>query len=122
MTDQPREERLVVLGRRERHIVVDLADAFVAEELGRENVGRREVLLLRSRDIATHESGEVSEKARQSSLERLADSLWTNRKVSAVVLVKDASKHRRRIKVRQAQLGDRSRDRDQCRGSPAKSD
>lgn len=46
MTDQPWEERLVALGRRKRHVVVDLANAFITEELGREDVGRRKVLLL----------------------------------------------------------------------------
>ena len=52
MADQPREERFVALGGRERHVIVDLTDAFITQKLGREDVGRREVLLLRLRDIA----------------------------------------------------------------------
>ena len=52
MADQPREEGFVALGCRERHVIVDLTDAFITQKLGREDVGRREVLLLRLRDIA----------------------------------------------------------------------
>jgi hypothetical protein len=69
-----------------------------------------------------HSSEKSAERDNSCAAGRLANSLWANRKVAAVVLVENASKHRRRVKVRQAELGDRSRNRDQRRGSPARLD
>lgn len=94
MADEPGEEGRVGFGRGKRHVVVDLADSLLRQELGLSDVGAWDVLLLGLRRV------------------RRADA-----KVTALVLVEDAGEDRRRVKVRQAELGDRARDRHQGAGA-----